>query len=119
MVDHALASPAAYALGVRLQVEDPFLDLSDHGILRVQLPASASQPPARPASTGARVVVRGEPGSERAWAQYLERPECLDAVQAALQLGDPDAEAAALESVLLEACAALDLTRHARPHKPN
>ena len=119
MVDHALASPAAYALGVRLQVEDPFLDLSDHGILRVRLPASLSQPPAWPAPTGSWVVVRWEPGSQRAWVQYLEQPECLDAVQAALQLGDPDAKAAALESVLLEACAALDLTCHARPHNPN
>ena len=33
VVDHALASPAAYALGARLHVEDPFLDLSDHGTL--------------------------------------------------------------------------------------
>ena len=80
MVYHSLASPAAYALGVHLQVEDPFLDLSDHGILRIQLPASISQPPAWPAPTGAQVVVRWESGSQRAWAQYLEPPECLDAM---------------------------------------
>ena len=104
---------------MRLQVEDPFLDLSDHGILHVQLPASISQPPAWPVPTGAQVVVHWEPGSKRAWAQHLERPECLDAMQAALQLGNPDAEAAALESILLEACAALDLTHLAWPHNPN
>ena len=67
MVDHALTSPTAYALGVHLQVEDPFLNLSDHGILRVQLPAFISQTPHWPAPTGARVCVRWEPGSEPTW----------------------------------------------------
>ena len=38
VVDYALASPTAHALGTRLHIEDPFLDLSDHGILRVELP---------------------------------------------------------------------------------
>ena len=33
VVDHTLASPVTYALGMRIYVEDPFLDLSDHGIL--------------------------------------------------------------------------------------
>ena len=46
VVDHALASPVAYALGTWLHVEDPFLDLSNHGILQVHLPAPTSLPPA-------------------------------------------------------------------------
>ena len=33
VVDHVLVSPAAYALGAWLHIENPFLDLSDHGIL--------------------------------------------------------------------------------------
>ena len=97
VVDHALASPAAYALGARLHVEDPFLDLSDHGILRVHLPAPASLPPATAHPSSARVFVRWDPGSERAWAQCLQTPERLESLRVALQLGDPDTEAAALE----------------------
>ena len=33
VVDHAVAFPVAYALEAHLHIGDPFLDLSDHGIL--------------------------------------------------------------------------------------
>ena len=95
VVDHALASPVAYALGVSLHVEDSFLDPSDHGILRVHLPAPASLPPATAHPSGKQVFVCWDPGSKRAWAQCL--PEHLEPLHAELQLGDPDTEAAALE----------------------
>ena len=97
VVDHALASPAAYALGAQLHVEDPFLDLLHQGILRMYLPAPASLPPATAHPSGARVFVHWDPGSERAWAQFLQTPERLESLHVALQLGDPDTEAAALE----------------------
>ena len=38
VIDYALVSPIAHALGICLHVEDPFLDLSDHGTLHVELP---------------------------------------------------------------------------------
>ena len=38
VVDYALASHIAYTLGICLYVEDPFLDISDQGILHVELP---------------------------------------------------------------------------------
>ena len=89
-------------------MEDPFLDLSDHGLLRVHLPPQHVLPPAR-----------WEPGGQDAWAEHLAAPERVAAIQEALRLGNPDAEALELERLLLAACAELGLTRTARPHNPN
>ena len=38
VVNYALAFPITHALGIHLHVEDPFLNLSDHGIFCVELP---------------------------------------------------------------------------------
>ena len=65
IVDHALTSLVAYVLGVWLHVEDPFLDLWDHGIVRVHLPAPASLPLAAVHPSGARVFMHWDPGSEQ------------------------------------------------------
>ena len=51
----------------------------------------------QPTLPGARVFVHWDPGSEQAWAQCLQTPERLESLCVALQLGDPDTEAAALE----------------------
>ena len=100
-------------------MEDPFLDLSDHGLLRVYLPPQHVLPPALEPSAGPRTFVRWEPGGQDAWAEHLAAPERVTAIQEALQLGNPDAEALELERLLLAACAELGLTRMARPHNPN
>ena len=62
VVDYALASPIAHALGIRLHVEDPFLDLSDHGILRVELPPLPGPMGLGAPQTAPRMLIRWEAG---------------------------------------------------------
>ena len=117
VVDYAIASRTAAPWVTRITVGDAWPMLSDHCPLMLSLALPA--PLAFSGSSLATLHTYWEPGVQAHWRAHLSSLLFLACLQEATSCVNPQAEVAAVDALLLDACHEVGLTWTQRPHNPN